>query len=126
MARFFGLLATVLAIAIGLYLYAHQAQSIADASPGGTLQSAQRITGVKADLLSIANAERTYMAQQGKYASFDELVSAHYLSIKNERPPYSYDVQTSDNGFRVTAARSGPGGPSQLSIDETMQIQTSE
>jgi hypothetical protein len=125
MARIFGLLATVLAMAIGLYLYAHHSQSIADTTPGGTLQSAPILTGVKGDLLSIANAERMYMAQQGKYASFDDLVSAHYISIHTERPPYSYDVQTGDNGFRVTATRSGPGGPAQLWIDETMQIQSS-
>lgn len=126
MLRTFGLLATVIAMAIGVYLYSKNAQSIASATPGGTLQSLPVLTGVKGDLLSIANAERMYMAQQGKYGSFDELVAAHYISIASERPPYSYDVQTSDSGFRVTATRSGPGGPAQLWIDESMQIQTSD
>lgn len=126
MARTFGLLVTVLAIAVGIYLYAKHAQSIADVTPGGTLQSAPILTGVKGDLLSIANAERMYNTQQGKYASFDELVSSHYLSIKGERAPYSYDVQTSDSGFRVTATNSGSNGPAQLWIDESMQIQTSQ
>ena len=76
MARIFGLLAMVIAMAIGLYLYAKQSQSIAGAVPGGTLKSAPEITGVKGDLLSIANAERTYMVSEGKYAtSIDDTAS---------------------------------------------------
>ena len=127
MARIFGLLAMVIAMAIGLYLYAKQSQSIAGAVPGGTLKSAPEITGVKGDLLSIANAERTYMVSEGKYAtSIDELVNAHYLSIRGERPPYSYSIESSSTAFRVVATRSGEGGgPSEISIDETMQIQSS-
>ncbi len=127
MARVFGLLVTLIAIAIGLYLYAKQSQSIAGAVPGGTLKSAPEITGVKGDLLSIANAERTYMASEGKYASsIDDLVNGHYLAIRGERPPYSYSIESSSTGFRVVATRSGEGGgPSEISIDETMQIQSS-
>lgn len=126
MVRTFGLLVTVIAIAIGIYLYAKQSQTIAGSLPGGTLKSAPEITGVKGDLLSIANAERSYMASEGKYASsIDDLVDAHYITIRGERPPYSYSVETSSNGFRVVATRSGVGGgPSEISIDETMQIRT--
>ncbi len=125
MARIFGLLATVITMAIGLYLYSRQGQAIAHATPGGTVQSAAILTGVKGGLIGIANAERTYMTSQGKYASFDELVSAHYLSIKSERPPYSYEVESSETGFRVIATRSG-GTPAQLWIDQSMEIHSSE
>jgi hypothetical protein len=126
MARIFGLLAMLIAMAIGLYLYAKQSQTIAGSVPGGTLKSAPEITGVKGDLLSIANAERSYMASEGKYASsIDDLVNAHYITIRGERPPYSYSIETSSTGFRVVAARSSDGGgPSEISIDETMQIRT--
>jgi hypothetical protein len=126
MVRTFGLLVTVIAIAIGIYLYAKQSQTIAGSVPGGTLKSAPEITGVKGDLLSIANAERSYMASEGKYASsIDDLVNAHYITIRGERPPYSYSIETSSTGFRVVATRSGEGGgPSEISIDETMQIRT--
>jgi hypothetical protein len=128
MARSFGLLVTVIAIAIGIYLYSKQSQTIAESVPGGTLKSAPEIVGIRGDLLSIANAERSYIASEGKYAStIDELVNAHYLIIRGERPPYSYSIATSSSGFRVIATRSGEaGGPSEISIDETMQIQTSE
>lgn len=128
MARTFGLLVTVIAIAIGIYLYAKQSQTIAGSVPGGTLKSAPEITGVKGDLLSIANAERSYMASEGKYASsIDDLVNAHYITIRSERPPYSYSIETSSTGFRIIATRSGEGsGLSEISIDETMQIHTSD
>lgn len=128
MVRAFGLLVTVIAIAVGIYLYAKQSQTIAGSVPAGTLKSAPNLTGVKGDLLSIANAERSYLASEGRYAtSIDELVNAHYLAIHGERPPYSYSLETSSSGFRVVATRSGEsGGPSEISIDETMQIQSSD
>ena len=128
MARTFGLLVSVIAIAIGLYLYAKQSQTTAGSLHGGTLKSAPNITGVRGDLLSIANAERNYMASEGKYAtSIDNLVDAHYLTIRGKRPPYSYSIETTASGFRVVATRSGEsGGPSEISIDETMQIQSSD
>jgi len=128
MARTFGLLVSVIAIAIGLYLYAKQSQTTAGSLPGGTLKSAPNITGVRGDLLSIANAERNYMASEGRYAtSIDNLVDAHYLTIRGERPPYSYSIETNASGFRVVATRSGESGvPSEISIDETMQIHSSD
>ena len=45
----------------------------------------------------------------------------------NQRGPYSYSGETSDNGFRIVATYSGPpnaGVPRTLSIDETMQMKT--
>jgi len=128
MARTFGLLVSVIAIATGLYLYATQSQTTAGSLPGGTLKSAPNITGVRGDLLSIANAERNYMASEGRYAtSIDNLVDAHYLTIRGERPPYSYSIETNASGFRVVATRSGESGvPSEISIDETMQIHSSD
>src|SRR5215469_11210532 len=113
-------------MAVGLYLYATQSKTISESVPGGTLQSIPNITGVKNDLIAIANAERAYMAQQSRYASLEELVAAQYSAIPRGRPPYSYSVEVGDAGFRVIATRSGPGGPSALSIDETMQISSSE
>ena len=117
----------LIAMGIGLYLYAKQSQTIAESVPGGTLKSAAVIAGVKNDLIVIANAERAYMAQQSRYGSMEDLVSAQYSHIPEGRSPYSYSVETSEAGFRVVATRSGPnGGPSELSIDETMQVRTSE
>ena len=125
MGRILGLLGVVIAMAIGLYVYSSQIKAT-EGVPAADPATAANITGVKADLLSIANAERGYLAQEGHYASFDELVSGKYLTSNGSRPPYSYDVETSGDGFRVTATRSGPGSPAKVWVDQTMEVQSSE
>jgi hypothetical protein len=125
MGRVLGFAGLLMTAGIIFYLTTKQAETVSQVGGGGTVQSAAVLTGVRGDLLSIANAERQFNTQEGRYGSFDEMVSSHYIAIKNERPPYSYDVQTTASGFRVTATRSGPGGPAQLWIDETMEIQSS-
>jgi hypothetical protein len=126
MSRIFGFVGVLLAAGIVLYLYTRQAQTVSQLSGGGTLQSAGVLTGVKGDLIGIANAERGFNAEQGRYGSWDELLSGHYITMKSERPPYGYEVETTSSGFRITARRSGPGSPAQLWIDESMQIQSSD
>jgi hypothetical protein len=64
--------------------------------------------------------------RKGKYASLDELISGNYLTMKGERPPYIYDIQTTANSFRATATRTTEGSPAQLWITETMQLQASD
>ena len=125
MGRILGLLGVVIAMATGLYFYSQQVKAT---SPTGTAnpQGIANITGVKNDLLAIANAERGYLAQEGHYASLDELISGKYLTIRADRPPYSYEVETSSGTFRVTATRSGPGSPAKLWVDQTMEVQTSD
>lgn len=126
MLRSLGILATLIAMAVVLYLYAKQAQTIAGTVPGGSLRFAPMVTGVKDDLIAIANAERAYQAQAGRYASLEELTDGQSTTIRRERPPYSYSVEARETGFHVTATRSRPGGSSELSIDETMEIHSSE
>jgi hypothetical protein len=125
MGRVLGFAGLLMTAGIIFYLTTKQAETVSSVGGGGTVQSAEVLTGVKGDLIGIANAERQFDTQEGRYGSLDELVAAHYISAKSERPPYSYDVQTTASGFRVTATRSGPGSPAELSIDETMEIQSS-
>lgn len=125
MGRIFGFLGLLIVAGIVFYLTTKQAQTVSQVGGGGSIQSAEVMTGLKGDLIGIASAERQYNVTEGKYASLDDLVSGHYISVTS-RPPYSYDVQTTSSGFRVTATRSGAtGGPAQVWIDETMEIQTS-
>jgi Tfp pilus assembly protein PilE len=129
MRSVFGLLSIVIVMAIGMYIYSKQAQSSSALAGANNPKAAINITGVKADLVSIASAERRYFASEGKYASFDELISSNSITVARQRPPYTYDVQTSSSGFRVVATRSGDdtsGTPAQLSVDENMEFQTSE
>jgi len=129
MGRVFGFLSVVIVMGVGLYIYSKQMQSSSAAAGANSPKAAINITGVKSDLISIATAERRYFATEGKYASFDELISTNYITVARQRPPYSYEIQTSSGGFRVVATRSGDnssGLPAQLSVDENMEFQTSE
>ena len=126
MGRVFGFLSVIIAVGVGMYIYSQQAQSSSHAAGANSPKAAVNITGVRIDLTSIAQAERRYYASEAKYASLDELISANYISISRQRPPYSYEVETSSNGFRVIATRSGDdnsGTPAQLSVDENMEFQ---
>lgn len=105
-------------------------------APGGSAHSpAESIstTAIKADLLSVAQAERLYFAQNGRYASLTELISSGALSLpRTGRDGYTYSLEITDAGFRVTA-RYGPadGGSSTLRrpalvIDQSMQIREAD
>ncbi len=128
MARLFGFISILIVVAVGMYIYSKQVQSSSSALGGSNPKAAIDITGVKNDLIGIAGAERRYFATENKYASLDELVSNNYITVRG-RAPYSYEVQTSAEGFRVVATRSGDdasGLPAQLSVDETMTFQQSQ
>jgi hypothetical protein len=125
MGRAFGLLATILAIGVGLFIYSRQAQTVSGSASGASVETIAVTAGVKNDLIAIANAERAFNAGQGRYATLDELISGNYITIRTQRPPYSYDLETTSGGFRVTATRSTPGSPAQLWIDESMSVQSS-
>jgi len=127
MGRVFGFLSLVLGLAVGMYFYSRQVQSSAAATGAATPQATINITGVKTDLMSIAAAERQYYASEAKYASFDELISTHFIAVARQRPPYSYAVEIGAGGFRVVATRSGDdasGLPAQLSVDQDMEFRT--
>jgi hypothetical protein len=126
MLRVFGFLGTVVTMAIGMYIYSLQVRTLTPGAGSGNPEEVATITGVKNDLIGIANAERGYLASQGKYASLDELISGNYISIKSERPPYIYDVEINSGSFRATATRTTKGAPAQLWITESMQVQASD
>jgi hypothetical protein len=126
MGRTFGFLGTIIVMAVGMYLYSLQLKNVSAPGGAGAPTGTANIVGVKNDLISIANAERGYFVTQQKYASLDELVSGNYITIERQRPPYTYNVETTTSGFRVTATRDSAGAPAQLWIDETMQVKSSD
>jgi hypothetical protein len=126
MGRVFGFVGTIVTLAIGMYIYSLQVKTLTPGAGSGNPEEAATITGVKNDLISIANAERGYLALQGKYASLDELTSGNYITIKGDRPPYTYDVEVTSGSFRATATRTTKGAPAQLWITESMQVQASD
>jgi len=86
------------------------------------------LTGVRGDLLQIAQAERGYIAQAGHCVTLDELISSHSLSMSRpERDGYTYTVECSGGDFSVTArhAPAPAGSPiryPQLAIDQSMEV----
>jgi hypothetical protein len=129
MGRLFGFLSVIIVMGAGMYIYSRQAQSDSAAAGANNPKSAINITGVRTDLMTIAQAERGYFALQGKYASLDELISSRSMSVARQRAPYSYEVETSSGSFRVVATRSGEadsGTPAELSVDENMQFHISQ
>lgn len=128
MGRALGFIGVLIAVGIGAYLYTQQAKSAGDvAGAGASPKTAIDVTGVKNDLMAIANAERRRLASDGKYVSLDDLRSNGDISMPgNTRGPYTYAVEAGDQTFKVTATYSGPDehAPKQLSIDQNMQIST--
>ncbi len=124
MSRALGLVGVLIAAAIGIYLYTQQAQTASQGTANP--RQAMDVTGVKNDLIAIANAERRYFATEGRYATLDELRSHGDISLPtNGRGPFTYSTEVSESGFRILATYTGPPGPDapqNLSINETMQI----
>ena len=125
--RLLGLLFTAL-IAVGIYyFYLKQAAP----APGMVATQAISTTGVEMDLNAIAQSERNYFAQNGSYADLDQLTSSGALTMaRSGRDGYTYSIETSGNGFTVTARHADSpaanGAPPlrhpALSIDQTMQM----
>jgi hypothetical protein len=129
MSRLFSFLSIIIVMAAGMYIYSRQAQDSSAIAGANNPKAAINITAVRTDLITIAQAERRYFASEGKYASLDEMVSTNYITVARQRPPYSYAVETTSSGFHVVATRSGEnlgGTPAQLSVDENMEVQTTE
>jgi hypothetical protein len=124
--RSFGYLGLLIVLCVGAWLYTRQAKSVMPAG-AGNVRAVVDITGVKNDLLAIANAERSQFALEGKYLSLDDLRSKGVINLPaTGRGGYTYSVDVGSDAFRVVASYSGPAGaaPQTISIDQTMEIRT--
>jgi hypothetical protein len=122
--RAFSLIALVIVLGAGAYIFMRQSQSVAPAG-SSNLRATADLVGVKNDLLAIAQAERSYNALHGGYVSIEELRSQGELVMtRNNRGLYTYSAEVSDGGFRVVATYSGsdPGLPRNLSVDQSMEV----
>jgi hypothetical protein len=123
------LLVTAL-IGIGAYLYFLKQ---AAPEPGMAVTQTIDVTGVKNDLISIAQAERMYYAQNNSYVDLPTLASSGTMNItRTSRGGYNYVAESSGTGFTVTATYTAP--PLEMpagvapphfptfSVDQTMEI----
>lgn len=121
MGRVLGLLVVIVIIALSYKLYFSHLQSAGTGSPARAISD----VGLKNDLIAIAQAERAYQAEHGSYASLDQLASGGAMTmVKSGRDGYTYDVETTYEGFRATAhcpATASPGCTN-WSVDQTMEV----
>jgi hypothetical protein len=114
------------ALLFGIYHFYLKKMPVTDEGTAPT--QAISLTGVRADLLQIAQAERLYIATNGHCTSLDELLSSNSLSMsRTQRDGYSYSVECSGGGFTATArhAPAPAGSPIRypnLAIDANMQV----
>lgn len=114
------------AVLFGVYHFYLKKMPVTDEGTAPT--QAISLTGVRGDLLQIAQAERLFIPQNGHCAKLDELLSSNSLAMsRSERDGYSYSVECSGENFTVTArhAAAPAGSPIRyptLAIDQTMQI----
>ncbi len=104
----------VLVVALGAYYYINGQKPAGPPERGTATIAVQSIliTGVKNDLNQISSAEQAYLAQNGKYASLDELIDSGALRMEQRtRQGYSYSVDFTASGFTITARYSGPAQP---------------
>lgn len=124
-----GMLVSV-AIGFGIYMY-----TLKQAAPEKGMVVTQNIsiTGVKNDLIAIAQAERMYYAQNGSYADLSTLTTSGTMNIaRTSRDGYTYSAEPSGNTFTVTATYTPPNvdNPAGVTpprfptytIDQTMEI----
>lgn len=128
MRALMSLLGLVIVLAIGQFIY----RSYFTGSTGAAVtmgsnnpRAVADVAGVKNDLLGMAQAERAYMALNGRYAALDDLYQSGDIAIDpgRARQGYSYSAQVTNRSFMITATYSGPAtGMPTLSIDESMQV----
>jgi hypothetical protein len=124
MRKVFGLLSVVISMAVVYYLYLSQIPRTAS----GQLQPRQQIdlTGVKKDLLSMAQAERIFAATNGSYGSIEQLQADGSLTFSgSQRRGYQYEAIVEGAAkFKIIAKpvdAEKKDWPT-LAIDETMEI----
>lgn len=135
MRALIGIIVTV-GLALGIYYF--YLKTLPTTGSGTVATQSISISGVKNDLVAIAQAERLYVAQNGACVGLDMLTSSGSLSAtspaasKPGRDGYTYAVDCSGVNFTITAkhasssATSSPSAVSvhypSFSIDQTMEI----
>jgi Tfp pilus assembly protein PilE len=127
-----GLVSLLVTAAIGLGIYMY---TLKQAAPGPGMVATQNIsvTGVKNDLVAIAQAERMYYTQNGSYADLPTLASTGMMNITlTSRDGYTYSAVPTGNTFTVTATYTpppveNPAGVTPphfptFTIDQTMEV----
>ena len=118
----------LVAAAIVFCVYHFYVRKMPTSDEGTAPTQAISLTGVRMDLLQIAQAERSYIALNSHCASMEELTSSGSLTMgRTEREGYTYTVECSGADFTVKArhAPAPAGSPIRypvLAVDQTLQV----
>ena len=123
-------LALVLVAALILFgVYEFYLKKMPTTDAGTATTQAINLTGVRMDLLQIAQAERGNLALNSNCVSLDELISSASLSMsRSGRDGYAYEVKCTGGAEFQVVARHAPapeGSPIRypaLAIDSSMQV----
>jgi hypothetical protein len=114
------------ALAFGVYYF--YMKKMPRTEEGTAPTQAISLTGVRSDLLQIAQAERADMALNSKCVPLDELISSGSLAVsRRERDGYTYTVNCTGSDFEVVAENPAAATGTEirypkLVIDATMQV----
>jgi hypothetical protein len=123
-----GLAAVLVGAALLFGVYHFYLKKMPTTDEGTAPTQAISLTGVRSDLLQIAQAERSYIALNGHCASLEELMSSNSMSMsRTERDGYAYSLECSSSDFTASARHlpAPAGSPIRypnLAIDAGMQI----
>ncbi|MSO57048.1 MAG: hypothetical protein EXQ55_09050 [Acidobacteria bacterium] len=113
----------VLALGIGYFVYTRSLTT-----RGGTELAPQEqidVVGIRANLLTIGQAERMYLAAHGSYGTLEQLRQEGPSSIQTDNRGYVFSVSVNGaQSFRATAIPADPnkaGWPT-LEIDDTTTV----
>jgi len=124
--RALALLLVFSALLLGAYFF--YLKKLPTTDNGTAATQAISLTGVRSDLLQIAQAERANVASNGACASLPYLISSNMLTMtRTERDGYSYSVECSGSEFNAIArhAPAPTGSPIRypnLAVDQNMQV----
>jgi hypothetical protein len=123
-----GLIGLILTIGVGFGVYRIYLERMPVTDKGTAVTQAIDLTGVRMDLMQIAQAERGYIATNGECVDLQALAASDSLGVaKTERSGYVYSVACHGHEYTVTAnhAPAPPDSPIRyplLAIDQDMQV----
>ena len=121
MGRSTGFIGLVIVVAIVGYLYTSQLKQVA--AIGDAPATVVSTTGVRNDLLAMAQSEQRYAVTHRGYASLDELRTDGDISVP-KRPDFTYDIDAGTDHFTIIATYTGPDpkAPKHIRIDDSKTI----
>jgi len=120
----------LVALGVAYFFYQYYMKGMPTSTPGTAATQEISLSGVRSDLLQIAQAERDNIALNSNCSSMAELISSGALKlVQPERAGYVYEITCKGGAeFQVTARHApAPQGSSirypVLAIDSSMQLQ---